>query len=294
VNLFIGAPIWTSKTWVGSLLPKGTKSGQFLREYARRLTTVEGNTTFYATPGPNTVTQWAEETPETFRFCFKVPRTISHDGTLAKHIPDAAAFVERMRPLGPRLGPMFLQMPPSYSPGQVEDLKTFLESWPEDVRLAVEVRHLRWFDEPYNEGLNTLLARYGFARVVIDTRPIRQLEGDPILKGSVYENLLQARKRKPDVPVQPNITGPFIFLRYIGHPQISVNQPFIEEWTDYLASLPDTVSETYVFCHCPDDSQDPLICREFYQQARQKITLPALPWDSAGQTEPPAEQPRLF
>lgn len=294
MNLFIGAPIWTSKTWVGSFFPKGTKPGEYLREYARRLTTVEGNTTFYATPGPNTVAQWAAETPESFRFCFKAPRAISHDGLLARHIPEAAAFVERMHPLGPRLGPMFLQMPPTYPPNQVEDLKAFLDVWPQDVRLAVEVRHLRWFDEPYSTRLNKLLTRYGFARVVIDTRPIRQLEGDPILKGSVYERLLQARQRKPDVPVQPTATAPFVFLRYIGHPQMDVNRPYIQEWCDYLAGLPPEVSEAYVFCHCPDDSQDPAICREFYRQASRKAPLPALPWDSAEEPRPPAEQPRLF
>jgi uncharacterized protein YecE (DUF72 family) len=189
---------------------------------------------------------------------------------------------------------MFLQMPPSYSPNQIEDLKAFLDAWPDDVRLAVEVRHLRWFDSPYNEGLNTLLARYGFARVVIDTRPIRQLEGDPILKGSVYERLLQARQRKPDVPVQPSVTTAFVFLRYIGHPQMEVNEPYIQEWSDYLAGLLPEVNEAYVFCHCPDDSRDPTICREFYHQASRKMALPPLPWESAEEPEPPAEQPRLF
>lgn len=292
MKVFIGAPIWTSRAWVGYFFPKGTKSGEYLGKYSRRLTTVEGNTTFYATPGPNTVQQWAQETPESFRFCFKVPRAISHDGLLAKHIPDAADFVERMRPLGPRLGPMFLQMPPSYAPGNLDDLKAFLAAWPDDVRLAVEVRHMRWFEPPHYAALNATLNERGFARVVIDTRPIREMEGDPILKGSVYERLLQARERKPDLPIQPSVTASFAFLRYIGHPQPEINEPYIREWADYVAGLPPEVSEAYIFCHCPDESQDPAICRQFYAQLAQRMALPPLPWDTL--QSPPPQQPRLL
>jgi uncharacterized protein YecE (DUF72 family) len=35
--------------WIGDLFPIGSKSGDFLALYSRRLTTVEGNTTFYET-----------------------------------------------------------------------------------------------------------------------------------------------------------------------------------------------------------------------------------------------------
>ena len=76
MSLYLGCPIWTYKGWIGSLFPKGTKSGDFLFEYARRLTTVEGNTTFYAVPSLETLERWSAETPEeadifrTFVECF--------------------------------------------------------------------------------------------------------------------------------------------------------------------------------------------------------------------------------
>src|SRR5512143_534875 len=106
--LFIGCPIWSFKGWVGNFYPEGTKPADFLREYARRLTAVEGNTTFYAVPAEKTLEGWAAETPETFRFCPKLPRTISHAGKLVEHIDEALRFVETMSLLGERLGPMFL------------------------------------------------------------------------------------------------------------------------------------------------------------------------------------------
>ena len=55
MSIYLGCPIWSFKGWVGNFYPKGTKPADFLREYARRLTTVEGNTTFYAVPAPKTI-----------------------------------------------------------------------------------------------------------------------------------------------------------------------------------------------------------------------------------------------
>src|SRR5512143_3490469 len=194
--LFIGCPIWSFKGWVGNFYPEGTKPADFLREYARRLTAIEGNTTFYAVPAQKKLEGWAAETPETFRFCAKIPKAISHAGKLREGIDRARQFVEVMAQLGPRTGPMFLQLPPSYSPRLFDDLKAFLEAWPEKAQLAVEVRHPGWFDAPHHQALNALLVDRNMARVVIDTRPIRNLDGDEILRGSVYQTLLEARAQK--------------------------------------------------------------------------------------------------
>src|SRR5512140_3663283 len=203
MQLYVGCPIWSFKGWVGNFYPQGTKAPDYLHEYARRLTAIEGNTTFYAVPAENTIGQWAAATPETFRFCFKIPKAISHSGAIADRAPSAAEFVRIMSQLGPRLGPFFLQLPPSYGPAMLDDLRSFLDAFPRGPRLAVEVRHPAWFESPHNERLNQLLSDRDMARVTIDTRPIRSLDGDKILRGSVYQTLLAARLRKPNVPVLP-------------------------------------------------------------------------------------------
>jgi uncharacterized protein YecE (DUF72 family) len=277
--LYLGCPIWAFKGWVGEFFPKGTKSSDFLREYARRLTTVEGNTTFYAIPAQNTLQRWVEETPETFRFCPKLPRTISHTGKLMEHLEEAQKFIEVMSQLGNKLGPMFLQLPPRYPPAWLDDLREFLEAWPQQVQLAVEVRHPGWFNFEHDQTLNTLLSKQNIARVIIDTRPIRSLRQDKILQGSVYLRLLQARERKPDVPIVPELTSSFTFLRFIGHPQMEENIPIIDEWADQLADWLRQGTDAYVFCHCPDERLDPWICREFHQRVSAKILLQPLPWD---------------
>ena len=290
--LFIGCPIWSFKGWVGNFYPKGTKSADFLREYARRLTTIEGNTTFYAVPAPKTVEAWIEHTPETFRFCPKIPKAISHNGKLADYIPRAHEFANVLRPLGSRLGPMFLQLPPSYSPKRTADLAAFLDEFPQDIRLGVEVRHLDWFDTPHRESLNELLASHNMARVVIDTRPIRTLEGDQSIAGSSYESLLEARERKPDLPVFQERTGDFVFLRFIGHPSLEPNLEFIAEWVDYLVPQMKQGADAFIFCHSPDNLIAPEICREFHRRISARIDIPPLPWDDIAPDIP--EQPSLF
>ncbi|MCB0993414.1 MAG: DUF72 domain-containing protein, partial [Acidimicrobiales bacterium] len=74
MQLRVGCPMWAHRPWVGNFLPRSTPSGGELAEYAQRMTAVEGNTTFYALPKPETVRRWADSVPDDFRFCFKVPR----------------------------------------------------------------------------------------------------------------------------------------------------------------------------------------------------------------------------
>jgi hypothetical protein len=113
---------------------------------------------------------------------------------------------------------MFLQLPRRYSPKRLDDLGSFLAAWPAQVQLAVEVRHSKWFESPHQENFVGLLKEHEKARVVIDTRLIRSLSGNKILEGSVYQRMLEARGRKPDLPVPTRREVGFTFLRFIGHP----------------------------------------------------------------------------
>lgn len=292
MNFYVGCPIWSWKGWVGNFYPEGTKPSEFLGEYTRRLTTVEGNTTFYAVPSQKTLEGWAEDMPVTFRFCPKVPKAISHEGKLLENVERAQQFINLMRQLGPRLGSMFLQLPPRYSPKLLGDLQGFLAQWPRDVRLAVEVRHLDWFDTPHDEALNGLLMEHNMARVTIDTRPIRELSGDDILAGSVYQSLLEARERKADIPVVPQQTADFIFIRYIGHPEIEFNSPYLKEWGNYVVQQLKHDADVYMFCHSPNNFAAPYLCRKIYAQVEKEVDISPLPWNELADED--YEQGQLF
>ena len=208
------------------------------------------------------------------------------------NVERAREFINIMGQLGTRLGPMFLQLPPRYSPKLLGDLQAFLALWPHEVRLAVEVRHLDWFDSPHDESLNELLSEHNMARVTIDTRPIRDLNGDEILAGSVYQSLLEARERKPDVPVVPKRTSDFIFVRYIGHPEIEVNNPYLKEWENYFIPQLQEGADVYMFCHSPNNLAAPWLCRMLYAQVEKEVDLPPLPWNEVDSEN--YEQGQLF
>ena len=283
MQFYVGSAVWAYQGWVGNFFPKGTKQADYLREYAKRLTTVEGNTTFYATPSVETIRRWAEETPAYFRFCPKLPRSISHAGQLMPHLGEAQRFVDLMRNLGIRLGPLFLQLPPRYSPKLSNDLQRFLAAWPREVKLAIEVRHLDWFNEPQHSALNDLLRAHDAARVLIDTRPIRNLPGAKIDPGTMRVRVEVAQERKPDVPVLPVRTASFAFVRYIGHPDVPANAPLLEEWAEKMAQWLAEGATVFAFCHCPDQTYAPQLCRELHQRVAARAEIDPLPWDDAEQ-----------
>jgi uncharacterized protein YecE (DUF72 family) len=283
---YIGCPMWGYKAWVGDFFPAHTAASDFLRLYSRRLTAVEGNTVFYALPSAETIARWSQETLPTFRICPKVSRSISHEARLESSREETLQLVERMRGLGTRLGPMFLQLPPSFGLTQLPQLEAFLDFWPTDVHLAVEVRHIDFYSEQHASTLNTLIGKYNVARVLMDTRPIRT--------GSASEQeVLQARERKPNLPLQITVSADFIFVRYIGHPRIEVNEPFLDSWSKQLAEWLKQGRTLYVFCHCPFEKHSPAICAELYRRVGALIPLPALPWWQ-GTDDAKPEQARLF
>lgn len=273
MRFFIGCAVWAYKGWVGELYPSGTRTTDFLHLYSRRFTTVEGNTTFYAVPNPETVTRWMTETPPGFEFCLKLPRDITHQKLLQPHIPEALAFLERMQPLGKRLGPMFAQLPPTYSPALLDDLQTFLEAWPrQDVPLALEVRHGDWFKEPHLSNLTELLTRLGVGRVLLDTRPVYSGEDDP---------QLASERRKPQLPVQFSVTANFTLIRFISHPRLSMNQAFMNEWVTQIKQWLKEGIKVYLFVHCPTEDMSPNNARYFQQLLEENgVEVPPLPWNT--------------
>ncbi len=282
---YIGCPMWGYKEWVGNFFPAHTPSGDFLRLYSRKLTAVEGNTVFYALPSSETIARWCEETPPTFRICPKVSRSISHDAQLENCRDETLLFIDRMRELGTRLGPIFLQLPPSFGPSHLPQLEAFLTDWPTDVHLAVEVRHSDFYMEHHALTLNALLTQHKTARVMMDTRPIRT--------GSTKEQqVLQARERKPNLPLQIAVTADFTFLRYIGHPRMEVNDPLLDTWAQQIGQWLKQGTTVYVFCHCPYEVHSPEICYALYQKVRALTPLPPLPSEPTAPGEP--EQAKLF
>ena len=288
MTLYVGCPMWALKAWVGTFYPAGTPSREFLSLYSRRLNTVEGNTTFYATPSAETVTRWRSETLEGFRFCLKFPRTISHDKRLRDAAAETAEFVARLEQLGDRCGPAFLQLPPTFGGRGLPALKDYLDSLPRPgsgLQFAVEVRHLDYFGGPAEAALDEALGERGVARVLYDVRGLRAAE-------PADEETRTAQERKPDVPVRFTRTADFAFVRYISYPAVDENGPWLEEWAGYVSGWLQAAEDVYFFLHNKNDYYSPWLARDFHARVGRRLPLPALPaWD---QTPEEPRQASLF
>ena len=145
-DLFIGTQGFAFKDWVGPFYPPGTPSSRYLESYSRHFHTVEIDSTFYGVPKPVTVSNWRKRAPQGFLFAAKFPRSITHE----KRLVDCAAlthhFIETMRRLGDKLGPLLLQFSHEFGPDRLDDLSRYLEQLPTDLRFAVEIRNRDWYD----------------------------------------------------------------------------------------------------------------------------------------------------
>jgi len=294
----LGLAVWAFKDWVGSFYPPKAQATNFLQLYGERMLAVEGNTTFYSVPSAEMVARWVQKTPADFRFCPKLPRAVTHEGPLLPHLAAALSFCELMQRLGVRLGPIMAQLPPSYSPASISDLKAFLSAWPRrDVPIAVEVRHLDWFRPQMAIALNSLLNELGVGRVLLDTRSMYDWEGydwegdDQEGEGDADPQRLSNR-RKPKVPLQPVTTADFAVVRYISHPRLLRNQDYLSEWVALVNQWLHEGKQVYFFVHCPREEESPAIAQYFQTSLEDRgAPVPPLPWNELAQ---PPDQLALF
>ncbi|MGC1307427.1 MAG: DUF72 domain-containing protein [Phormidesmis sp.] len=284
LNFRMGCAVWAFKDWVGSFYPAKSQAANFLRLYGERMLTVEGNTTFYSVPAPEMIQRWAAHTPDEFRFCLKLPRSVTHEGPLMAHLPAALSFLTLVQGLGDRLGPVMAQLPPSYSPAAIDDLTKFLTAWPREAApIAVEVRHLDWYKEGPAAELTARLKRLGVGRVLLDTRAMYawEAEGDA-------DPQLRSNRRKPKVPLQPVVTADFAIVRYISHPRLLRNQDYLAGWTAQVSDWLAQGKQIYFFVHCPREVESPAIARYFQQRLEDaNAPVPPLPWNQLA--EPPSQ-----
>ena len=145
VDWYLGTVGFSYKEWSGVFYPAGMPARSYLAHYSQVFNSVELDSTFYGTPPPERVRQWASLVPETFRFCVKTPRQITHDLELVGVQKLMETFVETMRWLDDKLGAILIQLPPQFSAAKVETVVRFLEDLPAGVQYALEFRHRSWF-----------------------------------------------------------------------------------------------------------------------------------------------------
>lgn len=271
---YLGCPGWGLKSWVGRLFPPGTKHTDFLTRYAEVFNTVEGNTTFYALPAPDVVARWREQTPPTFRFCFKFPRAISHEKLLVETREEVARFIDVVAPLGERLGTLFVQLPPSFGPERLGVLRAFLTSLPAGFQYAVELRHELFFAGGIEEDeAVALLRELEIDLVMMDARGLHA--GNSLAVADV-------RARKPKLPVVMRATAQRPLVRCVPHEAFDANRHFVEPWASQVATWIAAGRQPYFFMHAPDDTDAPANAYAFHRMLQAHADVGALPpWPGA-------------
>lgn len=138
----VGISGWTYAPWRGVFYPKGLPHRSELSYAAERLDSIELNGSFYSLQRPTSWRNWSAQTPDDFVFAVKGGRYITHILRLKNtRVALANFFASGLLSLGPKLGPLLWQLPPTLQL-ELDVLDAFLASLPrttgEAARLATE------------------------------------------------------------------------------------------------------------------------------------------------------------
>ncbi len=160
--LFIGTAGWSLPR---ADQPRFPDSGTHLERYARVLRGAEINASFYRSLRPALYARWAAAVPDDFRFAVKVPKSVTHEQRLLDCEELLAAFLDELAPLGEKLGPLLVQLPPSlaYDASLAGAFFAVLRAL-HDGPVALEPRHASWF----TTDAASLMVEYAVARVAAD------------------------------------------------------------------------------------------------------------------------------
>lgn len=160
--IHIGTAGWSIPRAAAAHFPP---TGTHLERYSRGLPCVEINSSFYRSHARKVYERWAFATPEHFRFSVKLPRLITHDQRLRRARTPLKQFFDEVFGLGDKLGPLLVQLPPSFA-FETRAIAAFFGMVRDEYDGAVvcEPRHASWFDG----RADAMLERFFIGRVAAD------------------------------------------------------------------------------------------------------------------------------
>ena len=227
-RLYVGTSGYNFPEWKGSFYPPKLSSAKWLEYYAQQLGTVEINYTFYRMPNAKTIAGWDAATPPEFRFVVKAPQRITHFARLKNIDEPLRFFIDIVRKLNAKLGPVLFQLPPNFKK-DLARLGDLLTQFPPDVRAACEFRHASW----WSDDVYDLLRRNNTALCIADTE-----EGTT-----------------PDV-----VTGDFGYVRLRDE---GYTPDELQAWGKKIQALGSAWTDAYVFFKHEEKGIGPKLAAEF-------------------------------
>jgi uncharacterized protein YecE (DUF72 family) len=211
----VGTSGWQYRDWRGSFYPEKEPATRWLERYAHTFCTVEVNNTFYRLPLRSTFEDWRARTPTGFELAIKASRYLTHLRRLRDPQEPVDRLLSRVSALGPRTGPLLLQLPPNLR-ADVPLLESTLEAIGTRMKTAVEFRHDSWLSD---DALD-VLDRAGAALVLAD---------------------------RPRARVHPIVTGRWSYVRFHRGTQTGsrYRRSKLRRWADLIAGL--EARDVYVY-----------------------------------------------
>ena len=219
----LGTSGWSYKEWEGPFYPKGEKAK--LGFYSKYFDTVEIDSTFYAYPSKGMILGALKNTPPGFEFAAKLPKLITHEKALDVDMgirEDLFKFLHLMKPLADekKLGPLLIQLPPSFGYSERGRLKSFLEILPTDFSFAIEFRNKSWLGRG---DILDLLRTHNLAITTVD---------------------------EPLLPPDTTTTADFAFVRWHGRGarpwyNYRYTQEELDPWKERVQAIARTTKKVY-------------------------------------------------
>lgn len=231
----LGAPAWSCTEWKGKIYPDKSSPSTFLHHYAQHFDTIELNSTHYGIPQSATILKWKSSVGDYFRFCPKMLQSVSHRKRLNNVQSDVDEFTDQMRLFEHKLGYTWLQMPPDFDIQERKSLFTFLEKYPSDIPLALELRHDSWFkDQAVLNDLSEIMTERSQAMIITDVAGRRDV-------------------------LHMRVTTPVILIRFVGNELSPTDFSRVDLWLKRIDRFKQQgLQEVYFFAHQPED----ILCPE--------------------------------
>jgi uncharacterized protein YecE (DUF72 family) len=208
-GIFIGTSGWSYGHWTGIFYPENIKPARYLEYYITQFDCVELNSSFYHLPLKSTVNGWMQRTPDSFTFCLKLSRFITHQKKLANIDEPLKRFFDVFENMKLRMGPVLIQLPPglTFDKALICNFFDLLEELYNQYRFAIEVRNKSWLSDDFFQ----LLHQYNIAFVIADS-------------GKRY-------------PFYEIVTADFVYLRLHGPEQLYASDYSEATLQDYASKI---------------------------------------------------------
>lgn len=225
-SVFTGLPVFANREFVGKIYPKGTKPADYLRAYAQVYDALELNSTYHHLPTLEVVDRWVSSLPVGFELCPKVPEAVSH--AIEPSEEHVTALHRVLDHFGERLGPVLLQLPPSFAPIERPRLERLLSLLGTRHRFAVELRHPGWFQDPATLAKTAaLLEAHQMGFVLTDVAGRRDV-------------------------LHMAITAPFVFVRFAGNDLHPTDFTRLDAWVERITRWSrEGLTSVHFFMHLP-------------------------------------------